>query len=252
MSSFPSNPYASLCDDFYFNTHIQTEMELPSSRETVLHYFEQLQRRYPKLGHFYQRQPGEFILEEDKSYGAYRWASVEQKRISSGIVNPNSLEEAMEQHQQILEMVPYQLSVSRLDCASISLVYGFDFHCNGNHNLVLAKTIGMPLALESMAARQGSFLMNFEPAIQISLDPMLQTHARVHFEPRTTLYEPRGTTENGQLLSAYVTITRFESLAPEESFTEELLRLHGLMRELLDNHIADPILRPLQNAIATR
>lgn len=252
MSSYHSNPYASLCDDFYFNVHLQTEMNLPSTRESVLHYFEQLQRCYPRMGHFYQRQPGEYILEEDKSHGAYRWASVEPKRISSSIVNPNSLDEAMEQHHRVLEMVPYQLSVSRLDCESMSIMYGFDFHCPGNHNAILANIVGLPVSLESLANRSGSFLMNYEPAIQISLDPQLKTHARVHFEPRTTIYAPQNGENNGQLLSAYVTITRFESLAPEESFADELDRMHGLMRELMDNHIADPILRPLQNAIATR
>jgi hypothetical protein len=31
------NPYSSLADDFYINMNLSTEMELPSSRETVLH-----------------------------------------------------------------------------------------------------------------------------------------------------------------------------------------------------------------------
>lgn len=252
MSSYVSIPYAALCDDFYITTHLHTEMDLPSSRETVLHYFEQLQRRYPKMAHFYQRQPGAFVLEEDKSHGAYRWASVEAKRISGGVVNPNSLSEAMEQHLQMVEMAPYHLSVSRLDCESISLVYGFDFVCPGNHHRILANTLGLPTAVQSLANRTGSFLLNYEPAIQISLDSELKTHARIHFEPRTGTYSDRQMEVDTQLLSAFVTVSRFGSLGPDEDFTTELMRLHELMLELMDNHIAEPILRPLQNAIATR
>lgn len=246
------NPYASYSDDFYVNTHLHTEMDLPSQRETVLHYFEQLQKRYPKMGHFYQRERGEFILEEDKSHGAYRWASVEPRRICSGIVNPNTLEEAMEQHSQVLEMVPYLLSISKLDCESIGLMYGFDFAYRGNHNQLLADAIGLPGALESFAARPGSHLMSFDPAIQITLDETFKTHARINFEPRTTVYQTKTGEYNEDMLSVFVTIRRFESLTPEEQFPQELARLEGFMRELMDNYVIEHILKPLQTAIATR
>ncbi len=246
------NPYASLSDDFYINTHLHTEMDLPSTRETVLHYFEQLQRRYPKMGHFYQRERGEFILEEDKSHGAYRWASVEARRICSGVVNPNTLDEAMEQHFQILEMVPYLLSISKLDCESMGLMYGFDYSFRGNHNQLLAEAIGLPAALEGIASKPGAHLMSFEPAIQISLDETFKTHAKINFEPRTTVYQSKTGEYNEELLSVYVTIRRFESLTPEEKFTDELARLEKLMRELMDNYVIDQVLKPLQAAIAAR
>jgi len=32
--------YASLSDDYYINLNLNTEMDLPQSRETILHYFE--------------------------------------------------------------------------------------------------------------------------------------------------------------------------------------------------------------------
>lgn len=246
------NPYASFSDDFYVNMHLHTEMDLPNQRETILHYFEQLQKRYPKMGRFYQRERGEFILEEDKSHGAYRWAAVEPKRICSGIVNPNTLAEAMEQHSHILDMAPYHLSISKLDCESISLMYGFDFACRGNHNRILADALGLPAALEPLSTRPGSHLMSFEPTLQITLDDLLRTHARIHFEPRTASYHPKTGEYNEELLSVYITIRRFESLTPEEQFTEELSRLEGFMHELMDNYVIEHILKPLQTAIATR
>jgi hypothetical protein len=246
------NPYSSLSDDFYINTHLHTEMDLPNQRETVLHYFEQLQKRYPKMGRFYQRERGEFILEEDRTHGAYRWASVEQKRICSGIVNPNSLEEAMEQHHCIVDMVPYHLSISKLDCESIGLMYGFDYACRVNHNQLLAEAIGLPAALEPLTTRRGAHLMSFEPAIQISLDDTFRTHARINFEPRTTTYQTKSQEYGEELLSVYVTIRRFESLTPEEDFATELHRLDSLMRELMDSYIVEAILKPLQAAIAAR
>jgi hypothetical protein len=37
------NHYASLSDDYYLNVNLNTEMDLPQNRETVLHFFEQIQ-----------------------------------------------------------------------------------------------------------------------------------------------------------------------------------------------------------------
>ena len=246
------NPYGALSDDFYANVTLQTEMDLPSGRESVLHFFEQMQRRFPKLHHFYQRERGEFILEEEKDHGAYRWVAVEAKRISSGVVNPNTLDEAMEQHHEVLDMAPYMLSVSRLDCEALSLMYGFDFAYRGNHNQLLADAIGLPTGFESIAQRTGSQLMCYEPVIQISLDDVFRTHARINFEPRTGSLQARGPEYPDDLLSVYVTLRRFDSLAPDESFSDELKRLDVLMRELMDNYVVEHILKPLQNSIAIR
>ncbi len=67
------HPYSSLCDDFYVNINLSTEMDLPASRETILHFFERLQKEYPTMRNFYCREKGDFILEEDKESGSYRF-----------------------------------------------------------------------------------------------------------------------------------------------------------------------------------
>ena len=72
--------YGAFSDDFYVNMNLSTEMELPQSRESVLHYFEQVRRRYPKMQNFYSREKDEYVLEEEKEAGAYRWTSIEPKR----------------------------------------------------------------------------------------------------------------------------------------------------------------------------
>ncbi|MEN0110529.1 MAG: hypothetical protein AAF805_07370, partial [Planctomycetota bacterium] len=83
------NRYASLSDDFYINANLSTEMDLSCSRETVLHFAEQMQKRYPEMRNFYARDRNDFVLEEDKDRGAYRWCSIESRRVCSGQVNPD-------------------------------------------------------------------------------------------------------------------------------------------------------------------
>ena len=67
------NPYSSLCDDFGVYIYLNTKMELPSGRETVLHFFDTLQKQYPQMTDFECRESGEYVLEEDRDQGSYRW-----------------------------------------------------------------------------------------------------------------------------------------------------------------------------------
>ena len=94
------NPYTSLCDDFGVYVYTNTKMELPSRRETVLHFFDSLQKTFPQMTDFDCRENGEYVLEEEREQGSYRWVTLEQRRICSGYVNPPSLEDADIQHEQ--------------------------------------------------------------------------------------------------------------------------------------------------------
>ena len=58
--------YGSFCDDFYVNMNLNTELELPRERDTILHFFERIQRQFPTMNTFYQRETGEFCLEENR------------------------------------------------------------------------------------------------------------------------------------------------------------------------------------------
>ena len=121
------NPYGAYSDDFYINLTLNTEMNLPTNREAVLHFFERIQKSYPSMRNFYCRDKGDFVLEEDKTQGHYRWAAIEPRRVCSGQVNPDSLEASLEQHRIVLDIAPYMLSISPLDCEALDVLFGFDF-----------------------------------------------------------------------------------------------------------------------------
>ncbi|MCA9015462.1 MAG: hypothetical protein KDA77_09060, partial [Planctomycetaceae bacterium] len=58
--------YSMLSDDYFINLNLCTEMTLPSSRDTVLNFFERVQKSFPSMRNFYNRGESGFILEEDK------------------------------------------------------------------------------------------------------------------------------------------------------------------------------------------
>ncbi len=227
-------------------------MDLPQNRETVLHFFEQIQRRFPSMEHFYGREKQEFVLEEEKGQGPYRWVSIEPRRVNSGFVNPDNLAQAMAQHEAVLELVPYELSISQLDCESLGVVMGFDFTCRGNHSEVLAEALGLSPALEKMANFPNSKLLAVEPALQLALDDDCKTQARISFESRTTAYHVRTGDFPEEQLSVYLMVRRFESLGPGETFVEEFRRLTSLCREIADDYLVNAVLMPLQQAISLR
>jgi hypothetical protein len=244
--------YGAFSDDFYLNMNLCTEMELPQGRESVLHYFEQVRRRYPKMQNFYSREKGEFILEEEKDAGAYRWVSCEPKRVNSGVINPDTFESAAEQHRAILELIPFELSISPLDCESISVMLGFDFAYRGNHNEILAEAIGVAPGLERFLQVPYGKLLSHEPAIQFALDEECRTQCRVSFESRTNAYQVRTGEFGEDQISVYLTVRRYDSLGSGENYASEFDRLAGLCRDLVDEYLVASVLRPLQEAISLR
>ena len=246
------NRYSSLCDDFYINMNLGTEMELPTSRETVLHFFERVQKTYPTMRNFYSRDRGDFVLEEDKDKGNYRWCSIEPRRVCSGQVNPASIEGVLQQHALVLELAPYLLSVSPLDCEALDLLYGFDFTYRGNQNQLLADALGVGPALERIADIGGSTVVSYEPSLTIALDEECRVQFRLSVETRTSAYQVRTGDYPEEQLSVYVTARQYGSLGPDTTFVDTLKRLNVVCQDMLDRHVVEQVLKPLAQAIALK
>ncbi|MCE5301806.1 MAG: hypothetical protein LLF97_01705 [Planctomycetaceae bacterium] len=242
--------YGSLCDDFYVNMNLGTEMELPANRETVLHFFERVQKTYPTMRNFYNRERGDFILEEDKDEGSYRWCTIEPRRVCSGLVNPESIDEAMNQHKLILELAPYTLSVSPLDCEALDLLFGFDFTYRGNHNQLMADALGVSPSMEPILGIPGATVINYEPSLTVALDPECRTQLRISVETRTNAYQVRMRDYPEEQLSVYVTARQYGSLSPDKTFVETLDRLRQLCHDAIDGYVVQHILQPLSRTIS--
>ncbi len=244
--------YSSFSDDYYINMHLHTEMDLPQNRETVLHFFEQIRKQYPSMHNFYGRERGDYVLEEDKDNGNYRWVTLEPRRICSGIVNPASVHQATEQHAYVLDHVPHALSVSPLDCESLNVMFGFDFTYRGNHNQLLADALGITPAFEQLTEVTGGRVVSHEPSIQVALDSDCRTQCRLSVESRTTAYHLRTGEFPDEQLSVYLTARRFGTPQSHASFMGTLRELTEVCCDIIDRFLIDQVLRPLQSTIATK
>lgn len=246
------NPYSSLCDDFGVYVYVNTKMELPTRRETVLHFFDSLQKTFPMMTDFDCRDTGEFVLEEDREKGSYRWVSLETKRFCSGYVNPDSVEEADLHHERVLEVAPFHLDFSPLDCEALDVLFAFDFTYTGNHDEVVAEALGLNTTLEPLLQLPGTRVLNYEPVIMLALDEACRLQCRLNIETRTNAYQIRTGNFPEAPISVYFTVRQYWGRQGAKTFIESYKSQRRACQELVDNHIIPAVIRPLAQTIGNK
>ncbi len=246
------NKFLAGCDDFYVNVNLNTEMELPTSRDTVLHFFEQMKKRYPDLNHFYTREQGDLVLEGDKEEESYRCLAIEPKRLCTGHVNPPTLEDAYAHHEMVLDLAPHLLTISVLDCEALDVMYGFDFDYDGPHDELVAEALGVGPAFDGLAETPGANVLNFEPSLTMALDDSCRLQARLSVETRTNAFQVRTGEFGDDQISVYFTIRQYWGSGPERSFVESFRKQAAIGEDLVVHQIVPRIIRPIARAIASR
>jgi len=245
--------YASLCDDFYVNMNLNTELELPTQRDTILHFCDCIRRKFPKMNTFYQRETGEFCLDENREAGSYRWVTIERDRICSGSVNPDSLESVDEQNRFILELLPYTLSVSNLDIAFQDVLFGMDFDYLGNHDEILADALFRDTPFSTLLDLPGAKPLGFDPSIMISLSDDCRLQARISLESRTGAYQIRtGKYKEDDQLSLYLAIRQYPNLDQGFTSLDSYNRQRLICEEILDDRVIPNFVNPILGAIGQR
>ncbi len=246
-------PFSTFCDDFYVNMNLNTEMQLPDNRDTILHFFERIQRQFPTMNTFYQRENGDFCLDEDREAGSYRWVTIERDRISSGYVNPNKLEDAYEQHQLILDLAPYALGVSNLDIDSLDVLFGMDFDCKGNHDEILAEALFRDTPFASLLELDNARPLGFDPSILFSLSDDCRLQGKIALESRTGAYQIRtGKYKEDDQLSLYLSLRQYPDPAKAFSSKETYNHLCKLCCDITQEKIIPNFVQPITTAIAQR
>jgi hypothetical protein len=245
-------PYSSLCDDFGIYVYVNTKMELPSGRETVLHFFNSLQKTFPTMSDFDCRGGNEYVLEEDREQGSYRWIGLELKRFASGFVNPPSVEAADTQHERVLEIAPYHLDFGSLDCESLDVLFSFDFLYSGNHDELVAEALGLNTTLESVLQMQGTKVLGYEPSLMLALDDTCRLQCRLNIETRTNAYQIRTNQFPEAPITVYFTVRQYWAKQTGKTFIEGYRNQRKICQELVDQHIIPAVIKPLSQTIENK
>ena len=247
------NTYSSLCDDFYLDMYINTELDLPTERDTILAFFERVQKQFPTMGIFYRRGNNEYCLEEDRNLGQYRWITLEMDRIASGFANPSDFEMAYSQDKLVLELMPYMLSVNHLDIDSMDLTFAMDFDFAGSHDEVIAEALLGQSAFNCLLDLPDVRPIGFSPAMVMALSDDDHTQARISIESKTSVFEPEKKGQNeGEAICLSLTIRQYPGTTgifdPLESFENQC----RLAQEIMDEKIVPNFVQPLTETIAQK
>ncbi len=248
-----SNGLVSLCDDFYLDLCVNTQLDLPTGRDTVLSFFERMQKKYPTMGNLIRRSENEYCLQEDQSSGCYRWVAMETDRLGSGMVNPLQFVDAYEQHKLVIELAPYMLSLSHLDIGSLDLTFAMDFECPDNHDDVISEAVFSTSAFSTLMELPNVKPIGISPVAVLSLSEDNYTQARISIESKTSVYDPRKAKEaTDQAISLSLTVRQYPhadaKFDPLASFDNQC----RVAEELMSEKIVPNFVRPLLNVIAQR
>ena len=247
-----SNPYSAFCEDFYVNMRLGSQLALPHNRETLLHLFERVQKNFPTMSRFRKTDNGEFNLEEDRSSQSYRWLSVESKRLSSGHVNPVSVEESLKLHSLLLEMAPHHMGISPIEVDYLDVLFGFDLGFGGNHDDIIAESLFAESPLACLTDVPGSRAVDFQPTVTVALTEDCRLQARVDIVTRTNSYQVRTGDYSDDAISVYLIVRRYWGDRPKEPMEKLFAEMSEKAEELCTSYIIPRILRPISSTIASR
>lgn len=246
--------FASFCDDFYLDMYVNTELELPTGRDTILAFFERIQKQYPTMGCFYRRE-SEYCLQEDRGTGRYRWVTLEAERIASGIINPSGFQDAYDQDKLVLELMPYMLSVNHLDIDSLDVTFAMDFDCQGSHDEVITEALLADTAFSCFSDLPNARPINCSPSVVIALSDDYRTQARCSIESKTKIYDPSDSEkeqDSEEAISLTFTVRQypvpFEKFNPLKSFNYQC----QLAEELMAAKVIPNFVKPLTDIISQK
>ena len=248
-----TNSFGSFCDDFFVEMCINTQLDLPTQRDTILAFFERIQKQFPQLSNFLRRETGEYSLEHEEQGQRQRWVSLELDRIVAGWAEPQNIKEAYDFQVAVLELIPYMLGVSPLDIDSLDATFSMDFDYQGNHDEVIAEALLGGSSFSTMLEIPGARSIGCCPSFIVSLSDDCRVQARVAVESRTTAFDVRNEKyKSEEPISLYFTVRQYPLPTPGFKTAQAFLEQCRLAETLMFDKIIPCFVQPINNAIAQR
>lgn len=202
--------YGALCTDFYVNAKLAVKMDMPSERETVLHFFDRVRKSLPSMSRF-RRYDGELALESSRSEAEYRWLAMRRNCLRTGHVNPDTMDAAGGFHKLIMELAPYHLTLSPLDVDYVEVLFGFDLECEQDHDQVIYEALYAETPLGQLMNVPNGKVLDVQPVFGVSLSESGDTQA--YYEVKSRPRSRRGkSSRNGEPISLFMTVRKYGPL----------------------------------------
>ena len=242
--------FGALCTDFYINHKLTLKMDLPSERETILHFFDRMRKSLPSMNRF-KRYDGELALESARKDARYNWLALRRNSIRTGQVNPESMEAAVAYHKLVLELAPYHLTISPLDVDYVELMYGFDLECRQNHDAVIFDALYRDTPLGNLMPQEDQRVLDVQPAFGQSLNESGDLQA--YFEVKTRPKSRRGSSKRyaGEPISLFLTLRKYGPVGDLADLPAAIDQLNAHAETLATEKLIPDLLTPIAQHIGS-
>lgn len=242
------------CDEFYVASRLFFKLELDPSRETLLHFLEQIRRAYPPMSRFHRLDDGSVVLEEEPRGERHgnRYVKIEPGALKFGYYHAESLECVERFGAHVLSQAPYDLSLSDLDYDYMEVAYCFDLEFRGNHDELIAETLFPDHPLLGAIGGEERNVVDCQPFFGVSVSDDCSTQAYLEVKSRTTTYEIRSGEYACQPLSVYLTVRRYWGFGGSNDLVAVHSELLTAGESLTQRRIIPTVVQPLIEAIASR
>ena len=242
--------FGALCTDFFINQKLALKMDLPSERETVLHFFDRMRKSLPAMNRF-KRYDGELALESARKEASYHWLALRRNSIRTGHVNPDSMQDALDYHRFVLELAPYHLTISPLDVDYLELLYGFDLECKQNHDAVIFDALFADTPLAGLMPEEPRRVLDVQPVFGMSLSDSGDTQA--YFEIKTRPKSRRGSSRRyaGEPISLFLTVRKYGPIEDLKNLGSLITELNEQCEELATEKLIPDLLTPISRVITS-
>ncbi|MEX0744985.1 MAG: hypothetical protein WD118_05235 [Phycisphaeraceae bacterium] len=245
--------FGALCTDFYVNQKLVLKLDLPSERETLLHFFDRVRKGVPSMNRF-RRYDGEYAIESSRRDPQYQWLALRRNSVRTGHVNPDSMEQAYRFHREVLDLAPHFLTISPIDVDYLELLFGFDLECEANHDQVIHDALLEQTPLAAALDVPGSKMLDVQPVFGLSLSDSGDTQA--YFEVKSRPKSRRGSSKpyRGEPISLFVTVRKYGPIDDlvdlQMAFDKLAEQVETLATERLVPYLLTPIARHITSGSA--
>lgn len=246
--------WGATCDDFYISHRLYLKLDLTLTRETVLHFFEQIRKEFPQMTKMRRREDGAIVLEEEAAErGARRWIRLEPALLRFGHFAPSRLEDVEHLARFVLEHAPFHLTFSELDYDHLEVVYGFDLEYAGNHDQLIADTLFTDQPFASLVAGdEAHHAIDVQPYFGITLTPNCDLQAYIEVKSRTATYEVRTSNYEPQPLSVFLTIRKYWGYSSDQTLLGSYRTMKEVADDIAGSKVVPLLVNPLAQAIASQ